>query len=157
MTGEARALLVRPLERRDLPSVVAIEAASFPSPWTAGQFEQELATEWSTVLVAEDPGGAIAGFVVLWIVADELQILDVATDPALRRSGVARRLLAEAERLAVAREVALLTLEVRRSNAAALALYVGLGYARAGVRRGYYEDDGEDAIVLHKALRDRGF
>jgi ribosomal-protein-alanine N-acetyltransferase len=157
MRPDAQEPTVRPFERRDLPAVVAIEAASFPSPWVAEQFDQELATAWSTILVAEAAGGAVAGFLVYWIVADELQILDVATDPALRRSGIARGLLVEAERRAQAREVALLTLEVRRSNLAALALYLGLGFERAGVRRRYYEEDGEDAIVLHKALRDRGF
>jgi ribosomal-protein-alanine N-acetyltransferase len=153
----APALRLRPLVPSDLPAVLAIEAASFPAPWSRQQFEEEQATEWSTTLVAEAPGGQVAGFVVFWLVADELHILDVATDPSLRRSGVARALLAEAERRAAAREVALITLEVRRSNAAAQALYAGLGYARAGVRPRYYENDGEDAIVMHKALRDRGF
>ena len=156
MSGES-AHLLRRMEPRDVDAVVLIERASFPKPWGPEQFLKELGSEWSTILLAVARGGQIAGFVHYWVVHDELHILNVACAPALRRQGVARRLLAETEARAVAAGSALLTLECRRSNTAAQALYAGLGYEPAGVRKKYYSEEGEDAIVMTRTLRDRGF
>lgn len=146
----------------DVEEVVEIERASFPKPWGPAEFHKELGHDWSTILLAVDGKaragkGAIAGFILYWLVHDELHILNVACAPERRRQGVARRLLAEAEARAEAANIAVLVLEVRRSNAAAQALYAGLGYERVGVRKGYYADDNEDAMVMTRTLKDRGF
>jgi ribosomal-protein-alanine N-acetyltransferase len=88
------------------------------------------------------------GFVVYWLIHDELHVLNIATALEERRRGVARALMEEAARRARAAGAVLATLEVRRSNASALALYRDLGYRQVGIRPNYYVDEGEDAIVM---------
>jgi ribosomal-protein-alanine N-acetyltransferase len=150
------------MEPGDVEAVVAIERASFPRPWGPAQFLKELQQEWSTILLAVLPGASgqpeeVAGFVHFWVVHDEIHILNVACAPARRRQGIARRLLAETEARAHRAGSAMLTLEVRRSNVAAQELYAGLGYERVGVRKKYYTEEGEDAIVMTRTLKERGF
>ena len=148
---------VRRMVPSDLEQVLLVEAACFLHPWSADAFKRELEHDWSTILVAVPAGGPIEGFLIFWLVADEIHVLNVATAPPHRRRGVARLLLAEAERRAAAADCALLTLEVRRGNLGALGLYQRLGYQQTGVRKGYYEAENEDAIVMTKQLKDRGF
>jgi [ribosomal protein S18]-alanine N-acetyltransferase len=139
----------------DLARVVEIEKDGFRHPWSAQLLERELSHAWSTVLLAiEDrpPGEAIVGFVVFWLVHDELHVLNLAAAREARRRGVGRALMEAATASGVSRGATLATLEVRRSNAAALALYGGLGYRQAGIRTNYYADEGEDAIVMLKEL-----
>ena len=156
------------MEPGDVDAVVAIERASFPKPWGPAQFLKELQQEWSTLLLAvvapatAEPGqpqapGEIAGFAHFWVVHDEIHILNVACAPAHRRQGIARQLLVETEARGLRAGSAMLTLEVRRSNVAAQALYAGLGYQRVGVRKKYYSEEGEDAIVMTRTLVERGF
>jgi ribosomal-protein-alanine N-acetyltransferase len=134
----------------DLDEVMRLENEAFSHPWSVELFRRELTHDWSTVLLAEDPddGNRLLGFVIFWIVHDEIHILNVATAPAQRRRGVARALLAETLRRGEPAKCRLATLEVRRSNAAALGLYEGLGFRRVGVRPNYYVDEREDAIVM---------
>jgi ribosomal-protein-alanine N-acetyltransferase len=96
--------------------------------------------------------GPIAGFAVVWLVHDELHVLNVAVAPEARRSGVARRILDRVEGRAREQGARVSMLEVRRSNQPAIALYRSLGYREVGVRPGYYAEDGEDALVMDKAL-----
>jgi ribosomal-protein-alanine N-acetyltransferase len=90
--------------------------------------------------------GEVAGFVVAWRVLDELHVADLAVRPERRRRGVARALLEDLK--AAGPGVSWIGLEVRASNAAALALYRGLGFSESGVRKGYYADTGEDAVLM---------
>lgn len=143
--------LLRRMAPAELPDVLRIELSAFRSPWSAELIRRELENEWSTILVARDasrPGNPLVGFVIFWVVHDEIHVLNVAVDPPERRRGVARALLAET--LARAREkgAALATLEVRKGNVPALGLYEALGFRRVGVRPRYYADDGEDAVVM---------
>jgi ribosomal-protein-alanine N-acetyltransferase len=114
---------------------------------TAAQLKEEIARPWSRLWVARDDAGAIVAFLVAWHVADELHVLNVATDARRRRRGFGRALVAAC--VAYAREERLrhVLLEVRRSNAAAIALYRGAGFFAMGVRPRYYPDD-EDAIEM---------
>ena len=162
MTQAKAAFAVRRMRLEDLEEVLAVEKAAFQHPWSGDLFTKELEHEWSTILIAQEParsgaGARIVGFLIYWLVHDEVHILNVATAPAERRRGVARALLAEACQRATAADCALLTLEVRRSNTGALALYQQLGYQQVGVRTGYYAAENEDAIVMTLTLRDRGF
>ncbi len=146
----------RRMRIEDLDGVMAIEKDGFAHPWSADLMRREMVHDWSTILVATDvrrgPGGAavedLVGFVVYWLVHDELHVLNVATAVKERRRGVARALLVEAAARARKAGAVLATLEVRRSNAAALALYRDLGYRQVGIRTNYYVDEGEDAIVM---------
>jgi ribosomal-protein-alanine N-acetyltransferase len=156
--GEAQ-FRYRRMRQGDLPRVMEIERAAFAHPWSDDLLRRELSHDWSTVLLATEtrsrPGGSaetILGFVIFWLVHDELHVLNVAVAPEERRRGVARALMLEAEERARAHGARIATLEVRRSNSGAIALYRSMGYREVGVRPGYYADEGEDAIVMDRDL-----
>jgi len=148
-------LRFRRMAPADLARVVEIEKDGFRHPWSAQLLERELSHAWSTVLLAVEDlprGEAVVGFVVFWLVHDELHVLNLATAREARRRGVGRALMEAATASGRARGATLATLEVRRSNVAALELYRGLGYRQAGIRANYYADEGEDAIVMVRDL-----
>jgi ribosomal-protein-alanine N-acetyltransferase len=140
----------------DLDRVMEIEKDGFSHPWSADLLRREMVHDWSTILLATEarrgPGGLMTevtlGFVVYWLVHDELHVLNIATAVEERRRGVGRALMDEAARRARKAGAVLATLEVRRSNGSAIALYRQLGYRQVGVRPNYYVDEGEDAIVM---------
>jgi [ribosomal protein S18]-alanine N-acetyltransferase len=146
------ALRFRRVEAADLPRLMEIERAGFRHPWSEQQLRNELANAWSIVLAALEagPGGAerMAGYVIVWVVHDELHVLNVATAPEDRRRGVGRALMEEAHRVGRSRACRLSTLEVRRSNAPAIALYLALGYRQVGMRPRYYTEENEDALLM---------
>ena len=145
----------------DLEEVMVIERAAFRHPWSPELFRRELEHDWSTILVAIEPLTSASGkgseriiaFLIYWLVHDEVHVLNVAVGPEYRRKGVARLLMGETERRAHQAGAALMTLEVRRSNLAALDLYREFDYRAVGVRPNYYVDEGEDAIVMVKELK----
>lgn len=147
-------ITTRPCVVADLPLVMAIDRASFVSPWRESSFLRELRNPQSRLMVAEHDG-LVIGYLCAWLVADELQILNVATHPDHRRRGIARRLLVTT--LAEARHCGARSahLEVRRNNLPALSLYYALGFSQIGVRPHYYPN-GEDALLLVCELEDRG-
>ena len=140
-------LVIEPMRVADLDEVDAIERHSFKAPWPAQVFLDELAREWARVDVARE-GARVVGFCNYWLVKDEVHLLAIATHPDRRRAGIGRRLMDHLLALARARASRLVTLEVRRSNTAAITLYEGLGFVPVGVRRAYYAEDAEDAIVM---------
>jgi ribosomal-protein-alanine N-acetyltransferase len=140
---------------RDVDEVMRIEQLAFLHPWSADLFRREMEHDWSTILVAEEPwegGHRLLGFIIFWLVHDEIHILNVATDPAQRRRGAAKALLRAC--LAQGREKGgrMATLEVRRSNKPAIDLYASFGFRNVGIRPNYYADEGEDAIVMNLDL-----
>ncbi len=154
-------LEIRRMHPDDLEEVMVIERAAFRHPWSPELFRRELEHDWSTILVAVEPltsapgrgSERIVGFLIYWLVHDEVHVLNVAVAPEHRRRGIARMLMAETEKRAWAANAALMTLEVRRSNQAALDLYRDFDYRAVGVRPNYYVDEGEDAIVMVKELK----
>jgi [ribosomal protein S18]-alanine N-acetyltransferase len=143
---------VRPMTAADLTRVLEIEQVAFRNPWSADLLRRELGHDWSTILVAEEMGPrgqvTLVGFVIFWIVHDELHVLNVATAPEHRNRGVARTVLEATLDTGRKKRCTLATLEVRRSNAAALGLYRDFGFRPVGIRPNYYVDEGEDAIVM---------
>ncbi len=143
---------VRAMTAGDLTRVLEIEQVAFRNPWSADLLRRELGHDWSTILVAEEAGPrgqmTLVGFVIFWIVHEELHVLNVATAPEHRNRGVARTVLESALDQGREKRCTLATLEVRRSNAAALALYRDFGFRPVGIRPNYYVDEGEDAIVM---------
>ena len=146
---------IRRIQPEDLDAVLAIEAASFKHPWSREMFLREQEHDWSCILVCCAP--EVAGFLIYWLVHDEIHILNVAVAREQRRRGIARTLLREAEKRALAADIALMTLEVRKGDAGARALYQQLGYQEVGLRKNYYSEEGEDAVVMVRELRERGF
>jgi len=134
----------------DLDQVIAIEQSSFTMPWSRNLFQAEFRSRnVSLMLAARMPGqNRVIGYIVCWVVSDELHILDLATDPSLRRKGIARRLVLAALKKGYRRGAHRAFLEVRSSNIAALQLYEGLDFTRSMVREGYYDMPVEDAVVM---------
>jgi ribosomal-protein-alanine N-acetyltransferase len=142
----------RRMEDADVPRVVEIEKDGFRHPWSEDLLRRELGHAWSTILLAVEPGKdgkeRIVGFVVFWLVHDEIHILNIATAQEDRRRGAGRALMNVTAEHGRRRGARLATLEVRRSNHPAIALYRSLGYRQIGIRPNYYADEGEDAIVM---------
>ena len=140
---------VEPMTAADLSDVLEIEAASFTNPWTRPMFERELVDSGvSHLYVLRTADRRVAAFCMDWIVADELHINNLAVRPECRRAGVGRALLEWVFGYAAALGARRATLEVRRSNAAALKLYERLGFSVAGIRKEYYDHPVEDALIL---------
>ncbi len=133
----------------DLTAVAALQRATFTNPWGTDAIRWELEqTDVARLYVMYEPGGALVGYCACWMVFDELHINSLAIDDAWRRRGMARRLLRHVLRDAAASGATSATLEVRRSNDAARALYEGLGFRVEGTRPGYYQQPAEDALIL---------
>lgn len=142
---------VETLQPSDLDEVLAIEEASFTSPWTRQMFLWELQNVGvSYGYILRTPEWRVAAFCTVWVVLDEIHINNIAVRPECRGGGVGRALLEFVLRLGAGLGARKATLEVRRSNAAALKLYERLGFTVAGVRNNYYSNPVEDALVLWK-------
>lgn len=129
---------------------MATEQASFSQPWRRQLFEAELVYPRALCLGALlYPGELVAGYLIMWVVVDEAQIQNIAVNPALRGHGVGKALLAQGLKLAKARGATWASLEVRPSNLAARRLYASLGFIEVGRRPGYYQPEGEDALLLN--------
>lgn len=150
--GETVGITIEPMRKDDLEQVLAIEQASFSTPWSRNLFLSELRSRTvATLLVAlasGAPAREVAGYIVYWLVADEMHILNLATAPALRRKGIAKRLVLAAVRAAVDHGARLAFLEVRSSNAEARKLYADLGFVTSYTRQEYYDKPVEDAVVM---------
>ena len=143
------AFSIEPMRLGDLDDVMEIEKLSFKSPWSGQVFLEEMARDWALVDVVRDLARRRAvAFGNYWQVADEVHLLNLATHPEARRAGHASRMLAHIVAFGRAQGCRLITLEVRRSNAAALRLYRRYGFRAVGVRPNYYAEDQEDAIVM---------
>jgi ribosomal-protein-alanine N-acetyltransferase len=141
--------LIEPMKAADLDAVMEIERVSFRSPWSRQVFLEELTREWAHVDIVRDASsGEIVGFANYWLVADEVHVLNLATHPQARRAGHASRMMAHMVDFARRELCRYVTLEVRRSNAAALRLYRRFAFRAIGVRPNYYAEDQEDAIVM---------
>jgi ribosomal-protein-alanine N-acetyltransferase len=144
-------LLIRRAGLADVSAIWAIEKVSFPTPWSRWTFLAELGQGKSHILVA-GPAPPYSwqtwGYLVFWVVLDEMHILNLAVHPDHRRQGTARRLLAEGMALAQTLGAKIAWLEVRPSNHAAQALYESFGFKEMGRRPGYYDDTQEDALLL---------
>ncbi|MEN3283681.1 MAG: [ribosomal protein S18]-alanine N-acetyltransferase [Solirubrobacteraceae bacterium] len=137
---------IRRLTYADLPQVIAIERRAFPTPWSLAMFVLELSKPGGVCLAARRDGG-LAGYLICSRYDTVWHIMNIAVDPARRRTGVATALLLELfER--VGDDNARFTLEVRTSNASAIDLYERFGFRTAGTRRRYYQDNGEDALIM---------
>ena len=139
------ALDIRRLTYADLPQVIAIERRAFPTPWSLAMFVLELSKPAGKCLAARRDG-TLTGYMICSRYEDAWHVMNVAVDPREQRLGIATALMVELlARLGVEPR---LTLEVRPSNGAAIALYERFGFLGAGTRRRYYQDNGEDALIM---------
>ena len=147
---------IRPLGYSDLPQVIGIERRSFPTPWSLAMFVLELSKPSGVCLAAvEEPASSgrrdtVLAYVICSRYDRVWHLMNVAVDPDARRRGLATMLLDEMLERA-GRDQAY-TLEVRTSNAGAIALYERFGFRPAGMRRRYYADTGEDALIMWRTV-----
>ena len=138
---------IRKLSRNDLPFLLDIENKCFKDPWSQYLFEGALLDEQCLCLGADDNGRLISYSIFLFIPNVEAQVLSIATIPEYRRKGIAEKLFSESINAANALGIYEYTLEVRKSNLGAIALYNKLGFKDEGIRPSYYQD-GEDAVIM---------
>ncbi len=136
-----------PMDRSHLEQIAALEKDCFSQPWTVPMLEEELFNPQASFLVAEDGEGGVLGYAGLHVVLDEGYIDNIAVERDARRHGVASALLDVFCRFAEA-NLSFLTLEVRVSNAPAIALYETHGFQQVGIRPGYYQNPREDAAIM---------
>ena len=141
-------LTIEPMRRRHLRGVLRIEQAVNPRPWSLSLFSSELRYRESRIYLVARSGTTLVGFAGLMLVAGDGHVTNVGVDESHRRRSVATRLMLELARRALAEGAEALTLEVRVSNEAAQALYRRFGFAPAGVRKAYYADTNEDALIM---------
>lgn len=135
----------------DIPEIVSIERLSFSTPWSETSFRSEIYSRYSITRVAE-LNGIIVGYVCVKHVADECHLLDLAVHPDYRRRGIARALLNDVIQELKIKGCRFFYLEVRTSNYAARKLYEKFGFNMVGVRKGYYVNPAEDAVIMMMEL-----
>ena len=140
-----------PMTADHLEELEKLERICFSRPWSRKMLAEALENQCAAFLVAEDSvSGRVLGYAGLMVVADEGYITNVAVCPEYRRQGIAAQILQVFLQFAAANHLAFLTLEVRPSNAAAIALYQGFGFEEVGRRKNYYNLPKEDALILTK-------
>ena len=142
-----------PMTMEHVPLVAALERACFSRPWSEESLQGELWNDSAVVIVAEGEDGSVLGYAGLQTVLDEGYINNVAVDEKFRRQGIADELIKAFVRFGEA-NLAFLTLEVRASNAPAIALYAKHGFTEAGRRKNYYEAPKEDAVLMTRYFAD---
>lgn len=141
------AIRFRPLTTADMDEIMEIERSAYRFPWSQGFFLQELQVACARSVLAE-VDGKIIGYVLFWLLPGTIDIHNLATHANYRRRGVGRRLLGRVLGQAKAQSIGRVTLEVRKSNLGAQKLYESMGFLATGLRKGYYCDDGEDALAM---------
>jgi ribosomal-protein-alanine N-acetyltransferase len=139
---------LRRLDTRDLDAVEIIERASYPTPWSRSMFAAELRKPSSIAIGAYREEGELVGYAFVSRYVDAWHVMNIAVAPAYRRRGVATTLLERVFEVTAADPRRGYTLEVRVSNADAITLYERLGFEARGLRRGYYTDNREDALIM---------
>ena len=144
---------IRPVREADVAQIHAIEELCFAIPWSQESILHDIkenpVSRW---LVLDDGEGRVLAYAGLWLVIDEAHVLNVAVHPDAQRQGNGRRILTALIELARENGMGLMTLEVRRSNLPAQALYHACGFLDVGYRKRYYEDNREDALIMYLEL-----
>lgn len=149
-----KAGIVRPMKPEDLEAVLQIEQISFPTPWSPQAFLTELKENEYARYFCLEADNRVIGYMGLWFILDEGHITNIAIDPAYRSKGWGRYFLKTVMSTMKSKGMERMTLEVRVTNTPAQHLYEQLGFSKAGVRKGYYADNQEDAIIMWADLYD---
>jgi ribosomal-protein-alanine N-acetyltransferase len=145
---EPSPVTVRPMAQADLDRVCEIEKAVFALPWSRTSFENEVSGDPCSLPWVAEEGGRVAGYLIAWHVADELHIGNLATAPDRQGRGIASSLLSGVLAEAARRGIEYAALEVRVSNERAIRLYERFGFSGIAIRKAYYEDNGENALIM---------
>ncbi len=149
--GKKNSIAIDIMKKEDIDQVLAIEQASFTMPWSRNLFLSEFRSASVSMLMvalADVSVRSVIGYIVCWLVADEVHILNLAVDRSFRRQGMAKSIVLAALKRAHQKGAKRAFLEVRSSNTAAKKLYLDLGFTGTSVRRDYYDEPIEDALVM---------
>ena len=152
--GKKANICIVPMNADHLDQIERLERICFSRPWNRRMLAEELENQCAAFLVAEDENAAVLGYAGLLVMMDEGYITNVAVFPEYRRLGVAARIIQVYMDFAAANDLAFLTLEVRPSNAAAIALYRRFGFEEVGRRKNYYDLPKEDALILTRYFKE---
>ncbi len=141
-------VMIRKMTMDDIEQVIAIDRVSFSLPWPERSFRFELTDNPASRCWVAEVDGKIVGMIVVWLIVDEVHVATIATHPDFRRQGIAKNLLSHALQHLSNEGAQSSFLEVRASNLAAQELYRKFGYEESGVRRRYYRDNDEDALLM---------
>lgn len=141
-------VVYRRMTLQDVPRVHEIELATFPTPWSYQSFVDEMTTNKCARYIVAEADGRVVAYAGAWLVFDEGHITNIAVDAPWRRQGIGSGVTKALMQYAANMGVDYLTLEVRKSNLAAQGMYRALGFVELGVRKRYYEDNGEDAYLM---------
>src|SRR5215210_9374743 len=141
-------VMIRKMTLDDIEQVIAIDRLSFSLPWPERSFRFELTDNPASRCWVAEVDGKLVGMIVVWLIVDEVHVATIATHPDFRRRGIVKKLLSHALRHLSSEGAQSSFLEVRASNLAAQEMYRKFGYGESGVRRRYYRDNDEDAILM---------
>ena len=144
---------IRKMMFHDIDQVTEVEKLSFPSPWPRSTFEVELRDNLFAHYFVVVQGETIVGYAGMWMILDEAHVTNIAVHPDYRGLNFGKRLVRELIVQAFKLGANRITLEVRVSNSVARKLYKDLGFYEAGIRKGYYSDNNEDAVVMWKDIK----
>ncbi len=155
MSRASETVQIRSMTANELTAIVEIERAAKPHPWSEAMLRKETEVGPISRPRVAVVKGRIAGFIMAWFVADEVHIINIVVHPEFQRRGIATRLMEHVFDEARNRGYEKVYLEVRESNQPAIRLYHKLGFREAGIRPQYYEDTGEDALLMVKKIDQR--
>ena len=144
-------VIYRTMTVNDLPQVQLVERKCFTTPWSRNLFLSEITRNDNAIYIVAC-GEKIVGYAGIWVILDEGHVTNIGVDPDFRRQGIGQGLLEELTVRAMQRGITAMTLEVRLSNYGAQALYKKLGFEARGIRKEYYQDDKEDALIMWREL-----
>jgi len=145
-------VVLRQMTLEDVDGVLAIEKASFTTPWSRGAFIKEVTENKLAYYTVAELEGEIAGYAGVWLIVDEGHITNIAVAPKYRGRNLGKKILEKLIQELKNRKILRVTLEVRASNDVAINLYKSYGFIVLGRRPGYYTDNGEDALIMWKDL-----
>ena len=143
---------IRPASEADLPAIAGMEASLYSNPWHPDTFRSLLRQERAKILVAEDPDGNVVGYAVYWWVLEQAELANLAVRGDQQGRGLGGKILDRALLMAVNQGIESVFLEVRVSNVPARRLYASRGFLKISVRKGYYQNPREDALILVRDL-----
>ncbi len=143
--------IIRLAEERDIDALAKLDSLCFTLAWSRSSFEFEIKENLKAIYLVADYKGKIIGYGGIWIILDEGHITNIAVHPDFRNMGIGAKLITDLIELSERRGANKQTLEVRVSNYPAISLYNKLGFKTAGKREKYYEDNGEDALILWRS------
>ncbi len=141
-------LIIRKAEEKDVLAIEQIEKQCFAVPWSYESLYKDIVENKLAFYIVAEIAGQICGYVGIWKIFEEGHITNVAVAPEFRRKHIGRAMLETLISVTAEAGIEKYTLEVRAGNEPAIRLYEGLGFKSAGIRPGYYEDNGEDAVIM---------